>query len=166
MKLKLLFLLLPFFIFSQNINWESKGELNTNNKYHFETSYDNLRNSFSTLDNNNKGIQISLPINSTNFENFTFYKQNPFSKELNEKFSQIEIFKGESNESNKKAFISIIDQRINITILDDYKKSVLINSKNKNIFVLNSGIKTQEVKASDLIDDIIGDPNTYQKKKL
>ena len=166
MKLKLLFLLLPFFIFSQNINWESKGELNTNNKYYFETSYDNFKNSLLGPGISKKGIEISLPINDTNFENFTFYKQNPFSKELSEKFPQIEIFKGESNESNKKAFISIIDQRINITILDDYKKSVLINSKNKNIFVLNSGIKTQEVKASDLIDDIIGDPNTYQKKNF
>ena len=135
MRLKLLFLLLPFFIFSQNINWESREELNTNNKYHFETSYENFKNSFSESFVANKGIEISLPINDINFENFTFYKQNPFSKELSEKFPEIEIFTGESNESKKRAFISIIGQRINITILDNYKKYVLINSKNKNIFI-------------------------------
>ena len=74
MKLKLLFLLLPFFIFAQNINWESKGELNTNNKYYFETSYDNFKNSLLGPGISKKGIEISLPINDTNFENFTFYK--------------------------------------------------------------------------------------------
>ena len=95
-----------------------------------------------------------MPIDGRIFEKFTFSKQNPFSKELSEKFSQIEIFTGQSNESNKKAFISIIDQRVNITILDNYKKYVLINSKNKNIFILNSGIEIEKIKTSDIFDDI------------
>ena len=31
MRLRLFFLLIPFFIFSQNINWESREDLNTEN---------------------------------------------------------------------------------------------------------------------------------------
>ena len=64
MKLKLLFLLLPFFIFSQNINWESKGELNTNNKYYFETSYDNFKNSLLGPGISKKGIDLELSTTS------------------------------------------------------------------------------------------------------
>ena len=168
MKLKLFFLLIPFFIFSQNINWESREDLNTENKYHYQTSYNNLKNSLSESSKPLKGIEISLPIDGRIFEKFTFYKQNPFSKELSEKFSQIEIFTGQSNESNKKAFISIIDQRVNITILDNYKKYVLINSKNKNIFILNSGIEIEKIKTSDIFDDMIDhhDHDHDQKKNF
>ena len=78
MKLRILFLLLPILIFSQKINWQSKVELNTDDKYHFESSFENFESSF--LQQNK--IQVNLPVDSSNFENFVFYKQNPFSEKL------------------------------------------------------------------------------------
>ena len=87
MRLKLLFLLIPFFVFSQKINWESRSELNSNNQYHFESSYENFENSF--LQKNK--IEINLPVDNANFENFIFFKQNPFSKKLSEKFKEVKV---------------------------------------------------------------------------
>ena len=136
MKLRILFLLLPILIFSQKINWQSKVELNTDDKYHFESSFENFESSF--LQQNK--IQVNLPVDSSNFENFVFYKQNPFSEKLYEKFKEVKVFRGKSLDSDKISFISFVGERINISILDDNKKSIIINSKNKNIFILKNNI--------------------------
>ena len=162
MRLKFLFLLLPFFIFSQNINWQSRSDLSTNDQYHFESSFENFQNSFSK--NNNKQIQISLPVNSTDFENFLFIKQNPFSKELSEKFPDIDIYRGKSLDSDKSAFISFVDQKINISILDSKYKTVIISSKNKDIFILKPKIKEEKIPESGFENDLIETPDLIKKK--
>ena len=163
MRLKLLFLLIPFFVFSQQINWESRAELDANNLYHFESSYENFQSSFSKPISNK--IEISLPVNSTNFESFTFIRHNPYSKELSEKFAQIKIYRGKSLSSGKIAFISFVGERINISILDSQFKTVIINSKNKNIFVLNPNIKEDEIPKSSFTNDFIEDPSLIKEKK-
>ena len=162
MKLRILFLLLPILIFSQKINWQSKVELNTDDKYHFESSFENFESSF--LQQNK--IQVNLPVDSSNFENFVFYKQNPFSEKLYEKFKEVKVFRGKSLDSDKISFISFVGERINISILDDNKKSIIINSKNKNIFILKNNIQVDDIKKSDLTNDLIDNTNTLKKKSI
>ena len=161
MRLKLLLLLLPLFIFSQKINWESKSNITTDSNYYFETSFEDFESSF--LKKNK--IEINLPVDSSNFENFVFYEQNPFSEKLYEKFDEIKIYRGKSLDSDRVSFISFIGQRVNISILDNQYKTVLINSKNKNIFVLNPNIKEKEIPKSSFANDLIYNQESTSKKK-
>jgi len=163
MRLKLLFLLLPIFIFSQKIDWQSRSDLNSNSKYHFETSFENFQTSF--LKTSNKEIKIRIPVDGSSFENFVFVKQNPFSKELSKKFPDIKIFRGKSSDSDKSAFISFVGQKINISILDSKYKTVIINSKDKDIFILKPKIEEEKIPKPGFENDLIEAPgSTFEKK--
>ena len=165
-KLNYLFIILPIFIFSQNIiDWKIRDDLNNYDNIYFESSSNEIINYVNKKESDGLDIIINLPTGQNNFENFILIRQNSFSKKLSKKFPTISMYRGKSMDKNKIVYLNFIKKKIYITILEKDKKITINNSKNNNLFVLNKQENNNDNLNIKLDNDLIDNSTPNQKKK-